>query len=72
MKSKEVIISIQTINDYIKKCNYTYTFESILETYRKYYKPGWYCSYTANDVIKNNLKHFELIDEYLIKNGKDL
>lgn len=62
--------SIQIIKDFIKENGYTYTVGSIFKSYRKYYKPGYYCSYTANIVIENNLHHFKVIDNYLRKKGK--
>lgn len=62
--------SIQAIRDFIKEHGYTYTIGSIFRTYRKYYKPGYYCSYTAEIVIKNNLHHFKVIDNYFRKKGR--
>ena len=62
--------SIQFIRDFIKENGYTYTIGSIFETYRNSYKKGYYCSYTANIVIENNLHHFKVIDNYLRKKGK--
>lgn len=61
--------SIQVIKDFIKEYGYTYTIGSIFKTYRKYYKKGYYCSYTANIVIENNLHHFKVIDNCLRKKG---
>lgn len=62
--------SIQVIKDFIKQNGYTYTVGSIFKIYRKYYKQGWYCSYTAKIVIENNVHHFKVIDNYLRKKGK--
>lgn len=62
--------SIQAIRDFIKQMDFTYTIGSIFKTYRDYYKKDYYCSYTANIVIKNNLHHFKVIDNYLRKKGK--
>ena len=62
--------SIQAIKAYIEKHGYTYTVGSIFRTYREYYKPGWYCSYTANLVIKNNLHHFKVIDNYMRRKNR--
>lgn len=62
--------SIEIIREFIKKNGYTYTIGSIFETYRNYYKKNYYCSYTANIVINNNLHHFKVIDNYLRKKGK--
>lgn len=62
--------SIQAIKDFIKEHGYTYTIGSIFDSYRRYYKKGYYCSYTADIVITNNLHHFKVIDNYLRKKGK--
>lgn len=44
--------AIENIENYIKKCNYTWRVERIFDEYLKYLK-GEYISYTANDVIQN-------------------
>lgn len=62
--------SIQAIKSFIEKAGYTYTVGEIFKVYRKYYKPGYYCSYTAEIVIENNLHHFKVIDNYFKKKGK--
>lgn len=62
--------SIQAIRNFIRDNDYTYTVGGIFKSYRAYYKKGYYCSYTANIVIKNNLHHFKVIDNYLRKKGK--
>ena len=49
----------QDIEDYIKKCDYTWTFEEIKTEYSEKYKSGWYVSHTCKDVInkfENRLK----------------
>lgn len=48
------------IQDYINKCDYTWTVNSLLEEYEKYLK-GSYISFTAKDCIKNNTRSFLIL-----------
>ncbi|MDO5293334.1 MAG: hypothetical protein Q4F05_11350 [bacterium] len=45
----------QRIEEYIKKCGYTYNVQEIIDTYREKYGKA-YCSYTMTDTIENNLE----------------
>lgn len=52
--------AIENIEEYIKKCNYTWNIESIFREYIKY-RQASYVSYTANDVIQNCHRSFEML-----------
>jgi hypothetical protein len=41
------------IEDFILQRDYTYTVESLLESYLDYYKKGYYISFTTKDCIKH-------------------
>ena len=41
------------IEEFILKRGYTYTVESLIESYLEYYKKGYYISFTTKDCIKN-------------------
>jgi hypothetical protein len=45
----------EAVEAYIKKCNYTHTYEDILMYYNEYYIKGHYVSHTTKDVIRNSL-----------------
>ena len=53
----------EKVSNYIKKQGYSYTIAKILETYRNYYKKGFYVSYTAKDCIENFKSEFLVLDE---------
>ena len=63
--------AIENIKNYIRKCNYTWTVESIFGEYTKHIN-GSYVSYTAMDVIGNchrsleklSIKALEEIQQY--------
>lgn len=52
--------AIENIENYIKKCNYTWSVKKIFNEYLKYLK-GAYISHTANDVIQNCHRSLEKI-----------
>ena len=41
----------KNIDDFIDKRGYTYTVESLLDSYLNYYKEGWYVSHTTKICI---------------------
>lgn len=43
----------ENIMNYIKQCGYTHTVEGLIDSYLKYYKKGYYVSFTTKDCIKN-------------------
>jgi len=45
----------EKVKEYIKECGYTWTYEGIMEQYKKQIR-GEYISFTAKDVIKNVIK----------------
>lgn len=47
-----VPVLIQKVEEYIKNCGYTWTYESIMKEYAKY-REGEYISHSAKDVIQN-------------------
>ena len=49
----KVAVSYRRIREYIEKCRYTYKVEDIIESYNRYWLPGWYVSYTMRDVIEH-------------------
>lgn len=51
----------EIIESYIKKCGYTWKYESVLKYLKEYYKKGYYISNTMKDIIKNNIKVLEEI-----------
>lgn len=52
--------AIKNVEEYIKKCNYTWNIESIFREYIKY-RQASYVSYTANDVIQNCHRSLEML-----------
>lgn len=49
----------EKINEYISKCGYTWTYETIMEQWCKY-NDGEYISFTAKDVVKKVIEpHYE-------------
>lgn len=61
----------EKIERFIKKCGYTYKSAwDIVEDYDKYYKKGYYCSYTMNICIKNNLNEVKFLWKYLKKRNR--
>lgn len=46
--------SYKLIYSFIKINGYTWTVEDVLKDYEKYYKKGYYVSYTMEHIIKNN------------------
>lgn len=52
---------IERLERYIKKHGYTYKAMDIVQGYRRYYKPGWYCSYTMNLCIEDNMNDVKFL-----------
>lgn len=60
-ESVKKALAYQTIQQYIKKCDYTYTVEDVLLEYKKYLEDV-YISYTAKDCIENNMDSFKALE----------
>ncbi len=52
----------EKVSSFIKERGYSYTIARILDTYRKYYKNGFYVSYTAKDCIESLKNEFVILD----------
>jgi len=49
------------VQEYIDKCEYTYKVDDIVESYLKYWVPGYYVSYTTKDCIVNLTNELQII-----------
>lgn len=61
----------KNVEKFIVKRNYTYTVESILESYINYYKKGYYISHSMKDCVEHLSKELEVLSAEKIKQMKE-
>ncbi|WCK57023.1 hypothetical protein PP175_27935 (plasmid) [Aneurinibacillus sp. Ricciae_BoGa-3] len=49
------------VEEFIAQRGYTYTVEDLIESYLKYYKQGYYVSFTTKECIKYLEQEFEIL-----------
>lgn len=59
--SRKVEQSYKNIQEYIDKCKYTWSVESLLYEYKTKYLKGYYVSFTCKDCIENCKEEFEIL-----------
>ena len=53
--------AIKNIKVFVKKRGYTYSVEEMLDSYVRYYKNGYYISYTMKDCVKHLKDELEVL-----------